>query len=335
MIRFSLRSISKPLHYLDACLRWFVWNLLSDRTRLGIELRLSNQPFVPPSSAPAPTILEDTRCELERLRNVELSGYSPGLSENARSIVERTLRSLVKEGSYRAKFPMASLHGCSSSKARHRPDRAACSTMAALGALIDDLKDLDGKREGEIVSACLEWRELRLDQGIRLTTDDWHKRFYWSNSGGSHHMAVLCYELQRQEKLWCPEVEIKEFSLNIEALEQVSDTASLFVVTPRPGCYGLDKVFQPMSYRRNFSELRSRLGIELFPLRLGLGILSRYDLVVIDHSKKYASLSLKRLTEAVGAGFAMTLQDFLTSCKDPMAENTTQSVNQPAFRITS
>ena len=72
--------------------------------------------------------------------------------------------------------------------------------MAELGELINDLKDLEGKSGGDIVSACLAWSELRLHEGISLTTDNWHRRFYWSNAGGSHHMAVLCYELQRQEK---------------------------------------------------------------------------------------------------------------------------------------
>ncbi|MFP3338809.1 hypothetical protein R0J91_12560, partial [Micrococcus sp. SIMBA_131] len=80
-----------------------------------------------------------------------------------------------------------------------------------------------------------------------------------------------------------------------------------------PGTYGLDKVFRPLSYRRNLSELHSRLGVELLSLGTGQGILSRYDLVVVDHSKKYASLSLKRLSEAVAAGYAITFEEFLLS----------------------
>lgn len=327
MLKFMYRSLSTFLYYPGKCLRWLIWNLLSERTRLGSELRLTGQPLLHPFEVPAPTVLEETRCELERLRNIALSGYLPGLSENVRSVVESTLRSVVTEKSYATTFPMASLHGCSSSKAKHRSDRAACSSMAELGALIDDLRDLKGKSGGEVVSACLEWPELRLDEGVRLTTDDWHKRFYWSNSGGSHHMAVLCYELQRQDKQWCPKVEIKEFSLNVSALKRVTDVASLFIITPKPRSYGLDRLFQPLGHHVYSSELRSRLGVELLPLEVGQGILSRYDLVVIDHSKKYASLSLKRLSEAVEAGYAMTFQDFLASWAEADTKDRMPSVH--------
>lgn len=301
-------------------LQRLIWNLLSERAQLEIELRLAGHPLLHPSEVPTPTILEDTRCELERLRDVEFSGYLPGLSENVRVLVERSLKALVKDRLYTATFPMATLHGCSASKARYRPDRAGCDTMAELGELINDLKDLEGKSGGDIVSACLAWSELRLHEGISLTTDNWHRRFYWSNAGGSHHMAVLCYELQRQEKQWQPEVEIKEFSLNVEALEPINNVASLFVITPKPGSYGLDRVFKPLNYRQAFSELHSRLGVELLSLGAGQGILSRYDLVVVDHSKKYASLSLKRLSEAVAAGYAITFEEFLLSWSELRSE---------------
>src|SRR5690554_799381 len=313
MIRFSTHLATRAIHWVNECLRWLIWNLLSERAQLEIELRLNGHPLLHPSEVPTPTILEDTRCELERLRDIEFSGYLPGMSENVRVVIDRSLKALVTDRLYTASFPMATLDGCSASKARYRPDRAGCATMAELGKLINDLKDLQGKSGEDIVSACLAWPELRLHEGIRLTTDNWHRRFYWSNAGGSHHMAVLCYELQRQEKQWNPEVKIKEFSLNVKALEPINSAASIFVITPKPGSYGLDKVFRPLSYRRNLSELHSRLGVELLSLGTGQGILSRYDLVVVDHSKKYASLSLKRLSEAVAAGYAITFEEFLLS----------------------
>ncbi len=249
---------------------------------MEIELRLAGHPLLHPSEVPIPTILEDTRCELERFRDVEFSGHLPGLNEKVRVLVERSLKALVTDRLYTASFPMVTLHGCSASKARYRPDRARCAAMAELGKLINDLKDLEGKSGGDIVSACLAWPELRLHEGIRLTTDNWHRRFYWSNAGGSHHMAVLCYELQSQEKQWQPEVEIKEFSLNVEALEPIKNEASLFVITPKPGSYGLDRVFKPLNYRKNLSELHSRHGVELLSLGTGQGFYP----VTADKSKK-------------------------------------------------
>lgn len=297
---------------LDRYLRWLVWYLKSERQQLNVELQLVGMPIQPPSAVRTPTIFAGTRCELEKLRGIDITGHLPGLSSDARELVQRAFGELVQERIYTTRFPMASLHGCAASKAIAWPERSVCSTMAELGEMIDDLEDLEGKSGGEIISACLAWPELRLDQGIQLLTDSWHRRFYWCNDGGSHHMAVLCYELQKQRKRWCPEVQVREYFLKLEALESLREAVSIFVVMHKPRAYGLDRVFKPLGDRQGLSDVHGRLGVEVVSPGTEFGSLSCYDLVLVDHSKKHAPLVLKRFREAVSEGYALAFTDFLS-----------------------
>lgn len=301
---------------LGRCLMWLFWHLKSERKQLEIELQLVGKPLLPPSAVQSPTIFAGTRCELERLRNVKLTGYLPGLSDYARELVTRALEELVEQRIYTTRFPIASLHGCTAGKAIAWPERASCGTMAEMGEMVDDLKSLEGKSGGDIISACLDWPELRLDEGIRLLTDSWHQRFYWCNEGGSHHMAVLCHELQKQRKQWRPEVQVSEYSLRLEALNPLSGMVSIFVVMHEPSASGLDQVFKPLQYRRGLSELYDRLGVDVLSPGTEFGSLSYYDLVIVDHSKKHASLVLRRMREAVAGGSALAFTEFLTGWMD-------------------
>lgn len=106
-------------------LQWLFWHLKSERQQLNGELQLLGKPFTSPAAVRSPTILADTRCELEKLTEIELEGYRPGLSENIRELVGRAFRDLVETRLFTIQFPMAELHGCTSSKARARPERAS------------------------------------------------------------------------------------------------------------------------------------------------------------------------------------------------------------------
>lgn len=301
---------------LRRCLKWLSWHLKSERQQLEIELQLVGKPLLPPSAMRSPTIFAGTRCELEKLRNVQFIGSLPRLSDHARELVKQALEGLVEERIYTTRFPMASLHGCTASKAVAWPERASCSTMAEMGGMVDDLVDLEGKSGGDLISACLDWPELRLDEGVRLLTDSWHQRFYWCNDGGSHHMAVLCHELQKQRKQWRPEVQVREYSLRLEALNPLRGVISIFVVMHEPKAYGLDQVFKPLRYRHGLSELHGRLGVDVLFPGTKSGSLSCYDLVIVDHSKKHAPLVLKRLREAVAGGCALAFTEFLAGWMD-------------------
>lgn len=70
-----------------------------------------------------------------------------------------------------------------------------------MGALVDDLRGFQGHDGGYIIGAFMAWLELRLDQGIRLSRDNWHQRFYWRGCGGTLHMVVLSHQLQQQKRV--------------------------------------------------------------------------------------------------------------------------------------
>lgn len=305
-------------------LKWlfelFKWLLMTERQQVSAKLKVRPlKAFVHPREVPAPSVDHETRCYLEQFRHYNLDGYLPGLSKNNQALAQRALNELISARTYRALFPMAFLHGFTASKSSMSTNRTRASqpTMAAMGRLVDDLRDLKGKEGGDIIDACLAWGELRLNQGIRLTTDNWHKRYYWSNSGGSHHMAVLCYELQRQNKDWSPEVEIREYVLDVGSLACLTGRVSIFVVMRDQKLYGYEQVFERLPQILQHEEVRAGLGVSVpSPSHYRLPF-SEYQLVLVDHSQAYADIALARLQEAVGEGVAMPFCEFLEAWISP------------------
>lgn len=294
-------------------LNTLTWHLKSKRQQLKAALQVNVRPFLHPYAVARPTIRDETRCTLENLRELHFTGWLPGLSDETRKLIQQALAQLVVERTYKSTFEMVNLHGCHASRTNmwSNPVRASCHSMAEMGKLVNDLTDLKGLNGEDIISACKSWSEMRLDEGIQLLTDTWHQRFYWCNSGGSHHMAVLCHELQKQRKSWCPEVEIREFSLNLQALDTLDGAASIFVVMHNPKAYNLDLVFEPLPYQQGHLEIREHLGVEVLRPGTDRGCLSRYNLVVIDHSRKFAPIGLKKMQEAIETGHATSLATFL------------------------
>lgn len=303
------------------------WMVMSERQKVASRLKVVNlQPFIHPHDSPAPTVDIDTRCRLERIRDIKLDGYHWGLSNEARSLVIEAFNSTVRERKYTTTFPMSQLHGFTASKSSMSTNRKRASqlTMADMGALVDDLRDLKGLEGSRIIDACMAWSELRLNQGIRLYTDNWHRRFYWGNSGGSHHMAVLCYQLQVQQREWRPDVEIREEVLDTLPLQQLAGKVSVFVVMHDHLRHGA--IFERLPEAMQYGDIQKKLGVT----RVHFGspwAASAYQLVLVDHSREYSDLSLERLKALVDSGQAMRLVDFLSAWmghgapnKDPVME---------------
>lgn len=284
------------------------WMVMSERQKVSATLKtIQLKPFRHPRDAPVPTVDLATRMRLEILRSIKLDGFHVGLSDEARALLLSVFGEVVRERVHKAVYPMSHLHGFSASKSTMstNPERASQRSMADMGALVDDLRDLEGLEGGEIIDACLAWPELRLHHGIRLYTDNWHKRFYWGNSGGSHHMAVLCYELQKQHRDWRPEVEIHEEILDVLPLQRLSKKVSVFVVMDDNR---FRNIFAPLP--GSLGQAQQKLGVRMqylgTPWESG-----GYQLVIIDHSREYSDLCFEQLNSLVDAGFAMRLIDFL------------------------
>jgi hypothetical protein len=300
----------------------FKWMFMSERQLVDSLLTVSEiKPFSHPAASPLPTVDITTRYPLESIRDIKLNGYYPGLSNDARSLVLEAFRSVVRERVYAATFPMSQLHGFKASKSTmsENRNRVLQVTMAGMGALVDDLDDLKGLSGPRIIDACMAWKELRINQGIRLYTDNWHRRFYWGNEGGSHHMSVLCYQLQKQGREWTPVVEVYEEVLDVEPLNKLTSKISIFVVMNENGVYG--RLFNSLPGRMQQGEIQKKLGVT----RVLIGsrwAANQYALIVVDHSREYSDLSLVRLNVLVESGRAMRFQDFLMAWKGHGAPDT-------------
>ncbi|MEW8701767.1 MAG: DUF6685 family protein [Candidatus Thiodiazotropha sp.] len=286
---------------------------MNERQQLSDSLKVREmQPFVHPRHL-SPTVDYKTRCALEQFSNYTVVGYQPGLTDANRKLIQKALNGLILERTYTARFSMAYLHGFTNSKCTmsNYSTRSSQSTMAAMGRLVNDLEDLEGKEGDEIIEACLECKELRLNQGIILNTDNWHKRYYWSNQGGSHHMAVLCYELQRQNKDWSPVVKISEYLLNVNSLDCLIGRVSIYVVMRDKELYGYDQLFEVLPESLQNEAVWKRLGVSIPYTSHYLQPFKDYQLVFVDHGQIYADIAESRLNEAVNAGVAMNFIDFL------------------------
>lgn len=294
-------------------------SFLPERQRLMLELRVTAPPFRPPTEVAQPNVRAESRTDLKALSHGYLSGDVWVLSPRAKDRAQKVLRSLVQEREYQTQFPMSLLHGCTASRSNmhNRPDRIAQDSMAEMGSRVDDLRDLGDRIGIEAIEACLNWDELRLHDGIELLTDNWHKRFYWCNKGGSHHMAVLCRELQAEGKEWYPPVTVREQLLDLEALRGLGDSMSMYMVMKTPNEIGLGHVFGSLDYRQGNTTLRERLGVSAPQVDVISGVIGAYQLVIVDHGRPYASIARSKLDQAVRDGRAMPLRQFLESTIDP------------------
>jgi len=289
---------------------------MTEREKLVAVLSLKKlKPFISPRSFPPPSVDGGTRCALEQFRSFTLKQYYIGLSSGANQLTKNAIRNVVTKQTYNKSFSMVKLDGYTSSKCMisTRKTRASQPTMVDLGRMINDLPDLEGKEGKDIIEACLSWYQLRLEEGIEIITDSWHKRFYWCNSGGSHHMAKLCYELHIQDEEWCPTVYIREYSLNLKSLKSLEGKVSIFVVMREKDGFLKDRIYNRLPDNLLKPNILERLGVAVPFSEYGRFPLDIYQLVIIDHSREYSDIIIDLLSEAVEAGLAMSFLVFLKS----------------------
>ena len=291
------------------------WMVMTERQQVASCLRVANlKPFINPRDRPVPTVDIDTRCRLEGIRDIKLDGHYPGLSRDAKCLALEAFTSTIRQRKYTAAFPMSQLHGFTASKSNmaSNPKRASQLSMANMGRLVADLRDLKGLEDGELIDACMAWPELRLNQGVRLYTDNWHRRFYWGNCGGSHHMAVLCFQLQELQREWRPSVDVHEEVLDVLPLQQLSGKVSVFVVMNDPSRRAV--LFERLPYSMQYGDIQQKLGVASVHFGSPWSP-SDYQLILVDHSREYSDLSLACLRGLVDSVQAMRFEDFLLAWK--------------------
>ncbi len=304
------------------CIANWLWDLkIPDREKIQGNLKLNKfYEYIPPKKTPPPTVDASTRYQLERLclkikslnRDNRLN-----LGQETYQLLLETLKNLTKEVSKEVHFPISNLHGFAASKS------CICNnfylgsqpTMAEFGSMLTfpDYKNLD---QDMIIHKCLMWQESDLNRNIKIFTDNWHKRYYWNNHGGSHHMGFLCYQLQTQNKEWCPLVTLTEYQLDMDSLNLLEGKLSIFV------CMHSNEVrhsifdFETM-YKLGINNISSRLGVHITPMKIRTSILkNEYQLIIIDHSKEFHDFSLNQVNWLVTNGFAACFKDFLKALMD-------------------
>lgn len=268
---------------------------------------------------PSPTVYKSTRLGLEGFIDCNPSCDLTNFSDSNYKLLKDALNRLVSVEFYKRQFPMSCLDGFNASKMNPITQYHLTSqkTMAELGGLIlsDCLKGeitlnkLKGKKGRAIIEACKSHGEFRLEEGVEILTDNWHKRFYWLNTGGSHHMSVLCHELVKQNEEWSPEVEIKEYTLNPSSLSGLKDKISIFVFMKSDVYFNYTYIFK--SKLLKFDYLGKYIGLFFLDGLATVSSLENYQLVFIDHSKKYSKIALKKLEELVKDKKAMRFEKFL------------------------
>lgn len=267
-------------------------------------------PIDPNLTLPTPTVNSDSRCQFNELRAFTFTNHSSYcMARSVRAKVETVIRCIVTEKITVKPFPMATLSGCSASKSfmsfgKTYDRRRETRSMAEFGSLIDDLPRLDGLVGRQIIDKCMTHSDLRLDQGIRVFSDNWHHRTYWQNAGGSHHMAVLCHELLKQGVDWSPQVTFTEYTLDASILNKISDDASLFIISKGVDAWPLLSGL-PELRKMDFAE---RMGITHQELR---GVFDNYELVVLDHSAEWSDVALQAFAQLEREGKMIAFSDFL------------------------
>jgi hypothetical protein len=218
--------------------------------------------------------------------------------------VEEAIKGLVKNRRYKRVFSMSQLHGAISSKSfgsEKHASRIGKKSMADMGGEIHDLKDLEGLKGDNIIEACKGWAELRLYDGVVLFRNNLYDRYYWANDGGSHHMAVLCYQLVKQEKEWEHEVTVDDKELCLESIRKMDHRFKMYL-------------FPSILDNSDSSPIHLPEGLN----NETIGFMSftfpndkHYELFVVDLKTKYSPYLLSLFNREVEQRKAMPFYDFI------------------------
>lgn len=287
--------------------------LVPERVQLKSHLRVRE--LAPLQLTPAQATVEySSRWALEHFQWIQIREAMPSLSCGAIDCIHETFRDLVQVRHYNLRYPMARLHGFFHSKSdqQSRPRRVACRSMAEMGAMVNDLYDLKGLEGPQIIEKCRTWYELRLHHGIHLYTDTWHRRFYWSNSGGSHHMAVLCHQLAEQQVDWSPEVKITEYDVDLSKLARLqSKGINAYVIMYNRKLLGARNLFVLPKHLKH-RVVVAELGVAVPDLWFPRTPFNTYQFVFLDQSRRYSEFVLPLMEKQVAQGRAMPIETFFS-----------------------
>lgn len=299
------------------CYQGIKWGLMDERKKVETSFALKplQKDFKHPDTISTPTVEHSTRYALEALQGFGIPLTHTGLSKPAALLVTDVLRTLVVTKKRTAEFEISKLHGFCASKSDtyNHPRRASQLSMAAMGREVNDLRKLKGLEGQSVIDECLAHNRNRISKGLALETDNWHKRYYWNNGGGSHHMSRLCYELQRQNKKMFLPVTIKEHCLDTICLGSLIGKVSIFVIS-RKNKSLTDVLMQlPNSIRTNRVIDELGLYVDHNTYNLDKPFYKNYKLVFVDHSKEYSDISYQLLLKMVYGGEGMLFIDFMNA----------------------
>lgn len=271
--------------------------------------------FIPPSLTQTPTVDASTRYQIEKLASQFEFMFGRNGSRLVREnfeVIKTALSRLTSESTNTVRFPFSKLHGYTASKSQicNNYERGILPSMAALGAVLDFPK-YRNLNSHQIIEDCKMWPEARFNNEINIFTDNWHKRYYWSNNGGSHHTAFLIHQLVSQGKEWNPTVNLTKHRLNIEALKSLEGKLSIFVCMHSQDIER-SMYDQSLIYDLGIKQLEIKLGLGVLPLKLRSNLMGcRYQLFFIDHSRELSAFSLDQAFKLVKEKLAVPMDVFL------------------------
>lgn len=254
--------------------------------------------FRHPSKIIKPSIEMEKRFRLENLKAVNRHNLKPE--------IDLFLTNLIKSETYSLSFPLSKLDGFLSSKSKNLN---GMSNLAEFGSSIvikegdQTLKDLIGLRGKELIEAASRWEGI-LDGVIEIETDSWHDRFYWSNSGGSHHMSVLCRELVNNGIEIEQPASLLRYSIDMLEVLKMKEMYGIFIVNH-------DLPLLTLSTVDNITHLYRIMDITVVSMNLNSFDYPTYNLIFIPKSNKLSSIALEAFENYCKEGYAMRFDSFL------------------------
>ena len=257
------------------------------------------------------TIDVRSRLEIEAIKDFSLRA-SEIPHHKVMVVSEAVQQSVVAEHSTQL-FDLAQLDGMAGGKLLN--DSAVirqATTLSEAGRRLV-FPESEGLPIQQAIDTCLAWPELRLEQ-INLLSDDWHRRVYWQNPGGGHHMAKLCQLLKENQMSHTVEVNMLRYRRYPHVVSGISG-ASVFVTEMDAPRSEPDKVFrQPLLAYLLAPALGSKAeyGLTIGHVSNGKQPFVNLGFLVVDHDAKHADITLAALEDGVQKGRLMSYVDWLS-----------------------
>ncbi|SIR00176.1 hypothetical protein [Marinobacterium stanieri] len=264
-----------------------------------------------PLGSSYPTVFSETRCALEKIPSMDFGSYN-WISTGANVTISAILSDLIHADEFDSELVISKLDGCFACKsfAHPRSPRGSARSMAEMGAIINDLRDLNGLNIDQQIQRCFEHTGI-ISGDTHVITDRWHNRDYWLNEGGGHHAAVLCTMLREHDPERSVEATWTRYSVNLPVLELMGNVACYVVqsesdITPTQlmGNRFLNADIDPQQF-----------GIATQPMSLNryewsTDPLRDYHFVWIDMSRPAGELVRGKFEDVAASGQAMGIKEF-------------------------